>query len=67
MDDLEARIDTNKRNWMEPKEVMDFLKSDKNVKELGEKLEKSLSLNSLESSKNQKFFDAVYNTTLKNT
>ena len=52
---------------MEPKEVMDFLKSDKNVKELGEKLEKSLSLNSLERSKNQKFFDAVYNTTLKNT
>ena len=67
MEDLESRIDTNKRNWMEPKEVMDFLKSDKNVKELGEKLEKSWNMNSFDRNKNKKFFDAVNNATLNNT
>ena len=67
MEDLESRIDTNKRNWMEPKEVMDFLKSDKNVKELGEKLEKSWNMNAFDRNKNQKFFDAVNNATLNNT
>jgi hypothetical protein len=52
---------------MEPKEVMDFLKSDKNVKELGEKLEKSWNINAFDRNKNQKFFDAVNNATLNNT
>jgi thymidylate synthase len=52
---------------MEPKEVMDFLKSDKNVKELGEKLEKSWNMNAFDRNKNQKFFDAVNNATLNNT
>jgi hypothetical protein len=52
---------------MEPKEVMDFLKSDKSVKELGEKLEKSWNINAFDRNKNQKFFDAVNNATLNNT
>ena len=52
---------------MEPKEVMDFLKSDKNVKELGERLEKSWNMNSFDRNKNKKFFDAVNNATLNNT
>ena len=51
---------------MEPKEVIDFLKNDKNVQELGKKLENSWNMNPLDRKNNQKFHDAVYNSTLNN-
>ncbi len=66
IDDLEQRIDTNKNKIMESQEIINFLKNDKNVKELWEKLKNHFSSTRIEQQKNQKFYDAVCNTTLNN-
>ena len=38
VDDLKQRIDTNKSKVMEPQEIIDFSKNDKNVQELCERI-----------------------------
>ena len=64
IDELEQKIDTNKKNGMEPQEIINFCKNDTNVQELWKKLSQTTNL--LENQNNRKFRNAIISATLNN-
>lgn len=61
VDDLEKRIDTNRNNYMEPQEIINFLKNDENVQELWKRLGEEYQSSRFNMNYNRKFFNAVDN------